>query len=69
MQMEPKGKEDMPDMLLGFTSELSGISRGRNGSVSPDVYRLPILNLQSLTGHPLLAAFLSCNTATEVEGM
>ena len=69
IQMEPQGKDDMPDMFLGFTSELSGVSLGRNGSVSPDVYRLPILNLQSLTGQPVLSAFVSCKTATEVEGM
>lgn len=69
IQTETQGEEDLPDSFLGFTSELSGISLDRNGSVSPDVYRLPIMNLHTLTGQPVLCAFVSCKTATTIEGM
>ncbi|KAI4864748.1 amine oxidase [Hypoxylon rubiginosum] len=69
IRTETRGENDLPDSFLGFTSELSGISVGRNGSVSPDVYRLPIVNLHSLTGQPVLCAFVSCKTATTIEGM
>ncbi|KAL3480466.1 hypothetical protein BJX99DRAFT_220276 [Aspergillus californicus] len=69
IRTETQGEDDMPDSLLGFTSELSGISIGQNGSVSPDVYRLPIINLHTLTDQPVLCAFVSCKAATTVEGM
>ncbi|KAJ4325082.1 hypothetical protein N0V84_003625 [Fusarium piperis] len=69
MQAETRSEGDLPDSFLGFTSELSGISLDLNGSVSPDVYRLPIMNLQNLTGQPVLCAFVSCKAATTVEGM
>jgi N1-acetylpolyamine oxidase len=62
-------EDDSPDVFMGFTSELSGISLDRNGHVSPDAYRLPIINLQALTGQPALCAFVSCKTATTVEAM
>lgn len=69
MLPETQGEDDLPDSFLGFTSELGGISVGRNGCVSLDVYRLPILNLDALTGQPALCAFVSGKTATTVEGM
>jgi N1-acetylpolyamine oxidase len=69
IQTETQGEDDLPDLFLGFTSELSGISVDCNGSVSPDMYRLPIMNLHTLTGQPVLCAFVSCKTATTVEGM
>lgn len=68
-QPESGGENVLPDSFVGFTSELSGISIGRNGSVSSDVYRLPIANLHSLTDQPVLCAFVSCKTATTVEAM
>ncbi|BCS21507.1 flavin monoamine oxidase family protein [Aspergillus puulaauensis] len=70
-QREPpaESEDEVPDSFLGFTSELSGISVGSDGSVSPDAYRLPVMNLHSLTGQPVLCAFVSCKTATTVEGM
>ncbi|OAL53592.1 amine oxidase [Pyrenochaeta sp. DS3sAY3a] len=64
-----QAEDDPPDVFMGFTSELSGISLDRNGAVSPDVYRLPVMNLQTLTGQPVLCAFVSCKTATTVEAM
>ncbi|KAK3370538.1 hypothetical protein B0H63DRAFT_528254 [Podospora didyma] len=64
-----QGEDDLLDVFLGFISELSSISIDSNSSVSPDVYRLPILNLFALTGQPVLCAFVSCKTATTVEGM
>ncbi|GIK07258.1 hypothetical protein Aspvir_002916 [Aspergillus viridinutans] len=69
IQTEIRGENDLPDSFLGFASELSGISVGHDGSVSPDVYRLPVINLHTLTGQPVLCAFVSCNTATAIEGM
>jgi len=63
------GDEEMPDSFLGFTSELDGISVGRDGDSFPGVYRLPILNLHSLTGQPILSAFVSCKSAAKVELM
>jgi N1-acetylpolyamine oxidase len=68
-QMKGGGDHKSPDSFLGFTTELSGISVRRNGTVCPDVYRLPILNLQSLTGQPVLGAFVSCRSAATVEEM
>lgn len=67
--METHGEDNSPDVLLGLTSELSGIGIGLNGSVSPDVYRIPIMNLHTLTGQPALCAFVSCGAATNVEAM
>ncbi|KAI1148394.1 amine oxidase [Nemania diffusa] len=69
IETETQGEDDFPDSFLGFTSELSGVSIGRNGSVSPDVFRLPVMNFHTLTGQPVLCAFVSCKTATTVEGM
>ncbi|TPX15874.1 uncharacterized protein E0L32_000208 [Thyridium curvatum] len=69
IEMHGQDKNEMPDSFLGFTSELSGISIGHDGSVSPDVYRLPVLNLHTLTDQPVLCAFVSCRSATTVEGM
>ncbi|KAI1126949.1 amine oxidase [Nemania abortiva] len=69
IKKEAQGEDDLPDLFMGFTSELSGISIGRNSSVSSDVYRLPILNLHTLTGQPVLCAFVAYRTATTVEGM
>ncbi|SCO26786.1 uncharacterized protein FFM5_15055 [Fusarium fujikuroi] len=64
---DTQSDDDMPDSFLGFTSELSGISISSDGSVTPDVYRLPVMNLDSLTGQPVLCAFVSCNTSITVE--
>ncbi|KAI0870151.1 hypothetical protein GGS24DRAFT_493210 [Hypoxylon argillaceum] len=69
IETETQGEDDFPDSFLGFTSELSGVSIGRNGSVSPDVFRLPVMNFHTLTGQPVLCAFVSCKTATTVEGV
>ncbi|KAK1856138.1 flavin containing amine oxidoreductase [Colletotrichum chrysophilum] len=69
VRTENQGEDDLPDSFLGFTSELSGISFDRNGSVASDVYRLPVMNLHNLTGQPVLSAFVSCKTATSVEDM
>ncbi|KAI8188571.1 hypothetical protein KHU50_000906 [Colletotrichum sp. SAR 10_65] len=69
IRTDNQGENDFPDSFLGFTSELSGISFDRNGSVSSDVYRLPVMNLHNLTGQPVLCAFVSCKTATSVEEM
>ncbi|KAF1736170.1 putative polyamine oxidase 4 [Beauveria bassiana] len=69
IQTGPQCDGVLPDSFLGFTSELSGISVGHNGCVTSDVYRLPIMNLHSLTGQPVLCAFVSCKVATTVEAM
>jgi N1-acetylpolyamine oxidase len=62
-------EDESPDVFMGFTSELSGISLDRNGSVSSDAYRLPIMNLQALTDQPVLCAFVSCKSAISIEAM
>jgi N1-acetylpolyamine oxidase len=67
--METHGEDNSPDVFLGLTTELSGIGIDRTGCVSPDVYRMPIMNLHTLTGQSALCAFVSCGAATKVEAM
>ncbi|CAI6341865.1 unnamed protein product [Periconia digitata] len=69
IQTEGQDETELPDSFLGFASGLGGIFIDRNGSVSPGVYRTPVMNLHSLTGQPVLCTFVSCKTATEVEAM
>ncbi|KAF7196901.1 putative polyamine oxidase 5 [Pseudocercospora fuligena] len=73
----PFGPEDQvdsqskaaPDSLMGFTDELAGIEIHQDGTATPGLRVLSLVNLDSLTGKPVLSAFVSCANAVEVEAM
>ncbi|KXS95269.1 hypothetical protein AC578_2590 [Pseudocercospora eumusae] len=73
----PFGPEDQdyikpkaaPDSLMGFTDELAGIELHEDGTATPGLRVLSLVNLDSLTGKPVLSAFVSCANAVEVEAM
>lgn len=52
-----------PDTLIGFTDELAGIQVHPDGTWSPAPGLLSVMNLHSLTGFPVLSAFVSCANA------
>lgn len=58
-----------PDSIMGFTSELAGISVHDDGTASASVRVLSVMNLHSLTDFPVLSAFVSCANAAQVEAM
>jgi monoamine oxidase len=59
-----------PDTLIGFTDELAGIQVHPDGTWCPGPRLLSVMNLHSLTGFPVLSAFVSCaNAADTVESM
>lgn len=66
------GKENdltAPDTIMGFTEELSGIEIGDDGTLSSGLRVLSVINLDNLTGFPVLSAFVSCANAIQVESM
>ncbi|KXT07996.1 hypothetical protein AC579_5162 [Pseudocercospora musae] len=70
----PEGQDDIkpqaaPDSLMGFTDELAGIEIHEDGTATPGLRVLSVVNLDSLTGKPALSAFVSCANAVEVEAM
>lgn len=58
-----------PDTIMGFTEELSGIEIGDDGTLSSGLRVLSVINLDNLTGFPVLSAFVSCANAVQVEAM
>lgn len=64
-------QEDLiaPDTILGFTDELPGIGIGGDGKVCSGLRFLTVLNLDKLTGFPVLSSFVSCANAIQVEAM
>lgn len=65
-------KEDIltaPDTIMGFTEELSGIEIGGDGKLCSGLRVLSVINLDNLTGFPVLSAFVSCANAVQVEAM
>ncbi|KAK1088118.1 hypothetical protein LTR33_000710 [Friedmanniomyces endolithicus] len=57
------------DSFSGFTAELPGLAINRNGTTTPDLSSLSLINLHALTGHPVLSCFVSCANAARVEHM
>ncbi|KAK5732496.1 hypothetical protein LTR17_010435 [Elasticomyces elasticus] len=57
------------DSFSGFTNELSGIEIHRDGTIISGLRNLSIMNLEALTGFPILSCFVSCVNATQVEAM
>lgn len=65
-------KEDnmtAPDTIMGFTEELFGIEIGDDGTLCSGLRVLSVINLDNLTGFPVLSAFVSCANAVQVEAM
>lgn len=58
-----------PDTLMGFTDELPGIEIHEDGTISPGLRLLSVINLDNLTGFPVLSAFVSCANAAQIEGL
>lgn len=58
-----------PDTIMGFTGELPGIEIHEDGTTTPGLRILSLINLDSLTGFPALSAFVSCANAVQVEAM
>lgn len=65
---EQQREPEEPDSILGFTSELSGLSVTPEG-VQSGPRALSITNLHSLTGYPVLCAFISCSNALHMESL
>ena len=57
------------DTLMGFTEELPGIEIHKDGTVTPGLRSLTVVNLHSLTGFPVLSCFVSCDVAIKIEAM
>lgn len=67
-----EGQEDevtAPDTIMGFTEELPGIEIGEDGKLCSGLRVLSVINLDNLTGFPVLSAFVSCANAIQVEAM
>lgn len=60
-------KDEQPDFITGFTTELPGIQIHQDGTVTTGPRLLSLTNLHSLSGFPVLCAFVSCANATYVE--
>jgi len=58
-----------PDSFTGFTDELAGIEIHEDGSTSSGIRLLSVINLQNLTGFPVLSVFVSCANATHIESL
>ena len=59
-----------PDSFMGFTNSLPGLSIDTGGKVDTDSLRiLSLINLHSLTGFPVLSAFVSCSNAQKIEAL
>ncbi|KAK3066755.1 hypothetical protein LTR53_016761 [Teratosphaeriaceae sp. CCFEE 6253] len=57
------------DSFSGFTSALPGLAIHQDGTVSPGLRNLSVINLHALTGFPALSCFVSCANAVQVEAM
>ncbi|KAJ4396972.1 hypothetical protein N0V93_001195 [Gnomoniopsis smithogilvyi] len=64
-------QEDLPapDTMMGFTDELPGIEVDDDGTLHSGLRFLTLLNLDNLTGFPVLSAFVSCANAVQAEAM
>ena len=58
-----------PDSMRGFTNQLTGFAVQADGKVISGPRILSVINLYSLTGFPVLSAFVSCSNARTVEAM
>ncbi|KAK6434112.1 hypothetical protein LTR95_009706 [Oleoguttula sp. CCFEE 5521] len=58
-----------PDSFMGFTEELPGLIVGSDGKAKAGPRLLSCINLDSLTGFPVLSTFVSCSNAVRVESM
>lgn len=58
-----------PDIMMGFTRSLPGLSIHPDGSSEPGIRILSLANLHSLTGYPVLSCFVSCSNARQVEAL
>lgn len=56
-----------PDSFAGFTNELPGIEIDQDGNVSTGPRLISMANLHSLSGFPVLCAFVSCANAVQIE--
>lgn len=66
------GKDESaePHSMWGFTSELPGLGILEDGTVDTSGARaLSVINLQTLTGFPVLSCFVSCANAVHVESL
>lgn len=66
---EAKGHTGAPDTVMGFTTELPGIEIDTDETLSSGLRFLSVINLDNLTGFPVLSAFVSCANAVQVEAM
>ena len=66
-----ESKSDEPDSFVGFTPSLSGLSISPSDTTpaEPGPRVLSLINLHSLTGFPVLSAFVSCSNATYIESL
>lgn len=65
-----QSSSETPDILLGFTHALPGVAISpEDGSTAPGVRVLTMVNLDSLTGFPVLSCFISCSNAQQVEAL
>ena len=63
-----EGELEEPDTFWGFTSDLPGLAVSEEGvEAGPRV--MSVLNLNALTGFPVLAAYISCRNAIHVESL
>lgn len=56
-----------PDAFAAFTYELPGIQIHQNGDVTTGPRLISLTNINSLSGFPVLCAFVSCANAVHVE--
>ncbi|TKA34353.1 hypothetical protein B0A50_00335 [Salinomyces thailandicus] len=65
----PETTPTRPDSFMGFTSELPGMPIHPEGGAEPGLRMLSCMNLDELTGFPVLSTFVSCSNATYIESL
>ena len=68
-QITTEKQSDEPDSFSGFTHELPGIHIDKGGNVTSGPRNLTMTNLHSLSGFPVLCAFVSCANAVHIESL
>lgn len=58
-----------PDSFMGFTHELPGVEIDEDGTTTSGARTISVINLNSLTGFPVLSSFVSCDNASYIEGL
>lgn len=58
-----------PDSIMLFTPSLPGTKILSDGTASPGSKNVSVINMQNLTGYPVLCCFVSCSTAQKVESL